>query len=481
MALETGDFIVDLVITNPPGSDQLSTADDHLRLIKKAVKQSFPNVGSEVSASAGELNRVVGLTSTIEQQANRSASDGYASLDSNRKVPLDLMHPTVLRKDTAASISAAWTFESPLNFKGQVDASATANFFSAVNFTGAVTGVGKSITYDARTSNTQLVFADRGNLIDITSGTFSQTFAAVSVLGSGWFIYMRNSGTGDITLEPDGSETIDGLTNFVMYPGEVRLIQCDGSALRSFVIKGFSRTYTSSGTFTKPPGYTEFSGLLWGAGGGGGNSTSTGHSGGGGGGACVPFTLQASGFGATETVTIGAGGTDPGGDGDGSAGGNSTLGSLVTAYGGGGGAGSTGSSNEGGGGGGGSLSAGTSNTGTGSADGGEPSVNDPDNSGFGGGRGGADTNSGGKSHYGGGGGDGGSGSFGGESFFGGAGGGGSNAGTGGTSLHGGNGGAGSDTGNGTAGTAPAGGGGGTRTGSTSGAGARGELRIWGLV
>jgi hypothetical protein len=41
MALETGTYINDLVVTNPPGSDAKSTADDHLRLTKTVLKNSI--------------------------------------------------------------------------------------------------------------------------------------------------------------------------------------------------------------------------------------------------------------------------------------------------------------------------------------------------------------------------------------------------------------------------------------------------------
>lgn len=111
---------------------------------------------------------------------------------------------------------------------------------------------------DARTSATPLGEPDKGKLIDITSGTFTQTFDACATLGDGWFVYLKNSGTGDITLDPAGSETIDGLTSYIMYPGEVRLVQCDGVALRSIVVNAFSKTFTTSGPFTKPPGYSAY-------------------------------------------------------------------------------------------------------------------------------------------------------------------------------------------------------------------------------
>lgn len=173
---------------------------------------------------------------------------------------------------------------------------------------------GASVVRSARTSNTILAAADKGTLIDITSGTFTQTFTAAATLGSGWYCYIRNSGTGDITLDPNGSETIDGLTSYVMYPGEVRLVQCDGTAFYSVVLNAFAKTFTASGTFTKPPGYSYFKGMLWGGGAGAkwgtffdGSNTNYYKMPGGGGG-CMPIQKRASDLAASESVTIGAGG-----------------------------------------------------------------------------------------------------------------------------------------------------------------------------
>ena len=50
MALETGNFINNLVPANPPAGDPVSQGDDHLRLIKKVVQQSFPSVDQAVNA-----------------------------------------------------------------------------------------------------------------------------------------------------------------------------------------------------------------------------------------------------------------------------------------------------------------------------------------------------------------------------------------------------------------------------------------------
>jgi hypothetical protein len=337
---------------------------------------------------------------------------------------------------------------------------------------------GSEIVRVPRTSNTQIGVSNRSNLIDITSGTFSQTFVAAATLTSGWFCYIRNSGTGDITLDPNGAETIDGLTSYIMYPGEVRLVQCDGTALRTIVLSAFYSVFTGSGTFTKPPGYTAFTGLLWGGGGSGGSSS--GSQGGGGGGACHIFSVNSAFLSASCTVTIASGGAGVA-SGNGNAGGDSSFDGKFSAF---GGAGNlTTAGIVVGAGGGGALSAGLS-AGSGGNPGGGTSA--ASGQGFGGAAG---SSGAGSSSYAGGASGAGTtsnsvASVGGASVFGGGGGG--SAGTlagvgaaGGVSIYGGSGGA-SGTGGGVAGTAP-GGGGGAAISGTSGAGARGELRIWGIV
>ena len=339
-----------------------------------------------------------------------------------------------------------------------------------------------NVRYSARTSNTILSTADQGYLIDVTSGTFTQTFDAAVTLGAGWWCYYKNSGSGDVTLDPNGAETIDGLANFIAYTGELRIITCDGSNLYSFVLNPFYRVFTASGTFTKPPGYQAYGGLLWGGGASGARNTSL-DCGCGGGGGCTPFSLVASAVGTTETVTIAATTAGRGTNGAGTAGGNSTFGSLATGYGGGAGGYNAGAF-YGGGGGGGVLGVG----GTGQASGNFGSGGLPYNtatsttldSHFGGGAGVMSGNSGGNAAYGGGGG-GASGVAGGKSLYGGGGGGNAI----GTSLYGGSGGiarGGAGATNAGNGVAPGGGGGGVGNGTgTSGDGARGELRIWGVV
>lgn len=70
MSLETATYISDLDTANPAGGDPRATADDHLRLIKAAVKRTFANVTGAVLVTHTELNRVAGLSSTAQDQIN---------------------------------------------------------------------------------------------------------------------------------------------------------------------------------------------------------------------------------------------------------------------------------------------------------------------------------------------------------------------------------------------------------------------------
>lgn len=230
---------------------------------------------------------------------------------------------------------------------------------------------------------------------------------------------------------------------------------------------------TGSGTWTKPSSGTYA--FVRCGGGGGAGCFGTGE-GGGGGGACVEGWFLLSDLGTTETVTIGAGGS-----GANSAGGNTTFGSHLTAYGGG-----HGNNNaDRGGGGGGSLSvgeaAGAANAG-GAPDGGAAgSSSVGGDSSFGGGGSGDGAFSGGNSHFGGGGGAGKDAGNGGNSVAGGGGGAG-DTGTGGTSVFGGNGGDGNATGAGDNGSHgyngyAGGGGGGSGDGSGGGDGGDGSVLV----
>lgn len=167
---------------------------------------------------------------------------------SNYTLTVPAVTDTVALLGTAQTFSAAQNFTSDIKLTGSSGTSGqvltSAGSGAAPTWTTPATG-SDSITITTRTSDTILGAGDVGTLILYTSGTFTQTFTAAATLGSGWFVYIRNAGTGIITLNPNASETIDGLTTALVYPGESFMVLCNGTNFYT-VGRGKSVTYSVS-------------------------------------------------------------------------------------------------------------------------------------------------------------------------------------------------------------------------------------------
>lgn len=74
MPLEAATFISDLVATNPTGADLKNAGDDHLRLVKSALKATLPNITGAVTATHLELNHVAGVTGPLQPQIGLKAN-----------------------------------------------------------------------------------------------------------------------------------------------------------------------------------------------------------------------------------------------------------------------------------------------------------------------------------------------------------------------------------------------------------------------
>jgi len=318
-------------------------------------------------------------------------------------------------------------------------------------------------------------------------------------------VSIKGSGGGSVTLDAstaasDTTLTMPNVSGTILQSGTAVTAAQGGTGLTSVGTAGNVLTsngsawtstapastginvqsFTGSGTWTKPSLSASSRVLIQAWGGGASGSKNGSNPGGGGGGGYNEWWFTLSALGATETVTIGAGGTARSTNGTGNAGGNTTVGSLITAYGGGGG----GTSAVGGGGGGQLSAGGSGDTATPRGVPGRPILSAPDSPCLAPYAQGSGSNTSGTqpidAFWHGGGGGGGAGSSnqtpGNWSVFGGGGGGGYDGSVraGGTSRWGGNGGASGTTG--VAGTAPGGGGGGSTSGN-SGAGASGQVII----
>lgn len=65
MPVESATYINTLDQANPGGADLLVDADDHIRLIKKVLKATFPNLDAPVTATPNQLNNGIPIGGMI--------------------------------------------------------------------------------------------------------------------------------------------------------------------------------------------------------------------------------------------------------------------------------------------------------------------------------------------------------------------------------------------------------------------------------
>lgn len=95
----------------------------------------------------------------------------------------------------------------------------------------------------------------RAKLVNATSGTWTLTLQAAATATSTFFFLIRNSGSGIITIDPNGTETIDGATTKDIRSGESAIIICNGTGWFSVgygrAVQGYtllSQSVTAGGT-----------------------------------------------------------------------------------------------------------------------------------------------------------------------------------------------------------------------------------------
>lgn len=114
-------------------------------------------------------------------------------------------------------------------------------------------GGSSAYTISNKTGAYTVVAGDLGTIINCTSGTFTVSLTAAATLGSGFNCWVWNTGSGTITIDPNGAETIDGNSTLIIYPGNGVQIVCTGTEFQTND-KSYTRTIAANGaTATTQP------------------------------------------------------------------------------------------------------------------------------------------------------------------------------------------------------------------------------------
>lgn len=207
---------------------------------------------------------------------------------------------------------------------------------------------------NSASSPVALTAADAGKAYeaDTTSGSIEFDLPSAASVGDGkGFVFKKTNSANSMVIDPNGSETLDNESTSRSIGRALESLGIFSNGAEWYTVFGSRdnfidvQVFTGSGTYTPHPRLGQCLVISTGGGGGGGGADSTDGSsatsgGGGGAGATSIELFTAAQIGASQTVTIGAGGTAGANTGgDGGAGGNTTFGALHTAGGGGAGIG----------------------------------------------------------------------------------------------------------------------------------------------
>ena len=130
---------------------------------------------------------------------------------------------------------------------GATTSSANASALAGTGIVAVGALLSQSVPITAFNSNFTASTDSRAMMFNWTGAGGTLTLPDPTVVTNNWFIYVRNSGSGQLAATPPGSTTVDGVSPLAFQPGESAILACDGS---NFYTIGFGQSATFAFDYT---------------------------------------------------------------------------------------------------------------------------------------------------------------------------------------------------------------------------------------
>ena len=111
---------------------------------------------------------------------------------------------------------------------GAAASAANASALAGLGLKAIATTLNQSAPVSTFNTNYTTGVSDRAKALIWTGGSGTLSVTAAPTLGNDWFVQVRNNGTGDLTIDPNSSESINGASTLVLSPGDSCIIVTDG-------------------------------------------------------------------------------------------------------------------------------------------------------------------------------------------------------------------------------------------------------------
>ena len=130
---------------------------------------------------------------------------------------------------------------------GATTSSANASALAGTGIVAVGTVLSQSVPITAFNSSYTAGATDRARMYNWTGAGGVLTLPDPTLVGDNWFLYLRNSGSGQVAVTPTGSVQIDGTAPLPFQPGESAIIASDGT---NFYTIGFGQAATFAFDYT---------------------------------------------------------------------------------------------------------------------------------------------------------------------------------------------------------------------------------------